>query len=145
MPQVLSLPRMSMGLLSAVARPKTQRPDGLSMAHTLRDLRVHLGVRRELLSRRFRSHVVVSGSEHANAEPPAYRAGSASASKPRPTNSITATGTASETGSGKPAHPARGPRPTPNGDSVPTNPPTATTTAADDAAERGANPQEVSA
>jgi hypothetical protein len=133
MPQVLSLPRMSMGLLSAVARPKAERPEGLSMEHTLRDLRVHLGVRRELLSRRFRSHVVVSGSEHANAEPPAYRAGTAA--------------------SAKPARAAGKPRPTPGGTPATnsTNQPsaatatTATTTAADAAAQRGATPEEVPA
>jgi flavin-dependent dehydrogenase len=85
MPQVLSLPRMTAGLVSAMARPHAERPEGLSLKHTVRDLKVHLGVRKELLSRRFRSHVLVSGSEHANAEPPAYRAAARPAGRTRTT------------------------------------------------------------
>jgi flavin-dependent dehydrogenase len=140
MPQVLSLARLTTGLLGAVARPKAERAHGLSMEHTMRDLRVHLGVRRELLSRRFRSHVVVSGSEHANAEPPTYRPGAA-ASKARPATSDTSSATASDTGSARPARPARNPRPSTNGDST-ANQPTDTTPAA---TRRGTTAEEVPA
>jgi hypothetical protein len=147
MPQVLSLPKLSMGLLSAVAQPKAKRPKGLSIEHTVRDVKVHLGVRRELLSRRFRSHVVVSGSEHANAEPPAYRAGSAaSAGTARPEGA--GSQTTQVAASDKPARPTRRPRPTPHGDPAATSPSTAPSpadTVADSATERGTTPQEVSA
>jgi len=86
MPQVLSLARMGAGLVSAMARPRAERSEGLSLRHTVRDLKVHLGVRGELLSRRFRSHVLVSGSEHPHAEPPAFRGAAArpAARKPSP-------------------------------------------------------------
>ena len=73
MPQILTLPRITSALVIAMARPRHERPEGLTLAHTLRDLRIQLEVRRELLTRPFRSHVRVEGSEHPHAEPPAYR------------------------------------------------------------------------
>lgn len=86
MPQILSLPRLSAGLLAAMAHPRGERPEGLTWKHTKRDLRVHLGVRKELLSRRFRSHVLVADSEHPGAEPPPYRgSGAKTAARPQPT------------------------------------------------------------
>jgi flavin-dependent dehydrogenase len=119
MPQVLSLPRMTAGLLSAMARPRAERPEGLSWQHTKRDLRVHLGVRKELLSRRFRSHVLVADSEHPYAEPPAYRASGASpAARTRPTRDKKPA--AARNGSDDTTTTATSPGTPPAGDSAPT-------------------------
>ena len=75
LPQILTLPRMTAALVSAMARPRRERPEGLTLAHTLRDLKVQLGVRRELLTRPFRSHVRVFGTpECRTARLPARRA-----------------------------------------------------------------------
>jgi flavin-dependent dehydrogenase len=67
--QVLSLPALVTGLADALVRGT-----GGGRAETARDavaeLKIHLGVRRELLGRRFRSSQVVPGSDHPGPCPP---------------------------------------------------------------------------
>lgn len=83
MPQVLTLPRLTVNLVGAVARARSENVAPPSLRHTLRDLRVHLKVRQELRRGRFRSHVAVPGSEHPGAEPPAYRSAPTTREAPR--------------------------------------------------------------
>lgn len=73
MPQVLTLPRLTAGLVSAMKRNESQLPASELARHSLHDLKIHIGVRLEKRLHRFRSHVLLAGSEHGNAEPPAYR------------------------------------------------------------------------
>ncbi|MCW2855531.1 MAG: dependent oxidoreductase [Marmoricola sp.] len=74
MPQVLSLPRLTVGLTSALVHNDSDQSNRELIAAAVRDLKVHLGVRRELRRQRFRNPIPLTGSEHGNAEPPAYRA-----------------------------------------------------------------------
>ncbi len=86
--QVLSLRRLVTGLGDALLRRT-----GASLAGTtseaLADLKVHLGVRQELLGRRFRSSRIVPGSDHPDPQPPALPR---SPSAPRTTARPAATG-----------------------------------------------------
>ena len=74
MPQILTVPRLSRGLVAAIRNNNSELPARDLVSHALHDLRVHLALRRERQLKRFRSHIPLEGSEHAHAEPPTYRA-----------------------------------------------------------------------
>jgi menaquinone-9 beta-reductase len=71
LPQVVTLARMGAGLAGALRRGTSGAPALPTTRAALDELRVHLGVRQELLGRRFRSSRVVPGSEHPDPRPPA--------------------------------------------------------------------------
>lgn len=72
--QVLTIPRLVTGLADALLRG-TGGTGGADRVRTVRsavaDLKVHLGVRQDLLGRRFRSSRLVPGSDHPDPRPPA--------------------------------------------------------------------------
>ncbi|WP_169736880.1 NAD(P)/FAD-dependent oxidoreductase [Pseudonocardia spinosispora] len=71
LPQVLTIPRLIGGLSDALRRGTGGEPVGATVRGAIADLKVHLGVRQELLGRRFRYSGVVVGSEHPDPKPPA--------------------------------------------------------------------------
>lgn len=72
--QVLTIPRLVTGLADALVRG-TEGAGGAGRMATVRsavaDLKVHIGVRQDLLGRRFRSARLVPGSDHPDPKPPA--------------------------------------------------------------------------
>jgi flavin-dependent dehydrogenase len=70
LPQILSLPALVTGLADALRRG-TGTGRGDTVRDAVADLRVHLGIRHDLLGRRFRSTRTVPGSEHPDPNPPA--------------------------------------------------------------------------
>jgi hypothetical protein len=72
--QVLTIPRLVTGLADALVRG-TEGSGGAGRVATVRsavaDLKVHIGVRQDLLGRRFRSARLVPGSDHPDPKPPA--------------------------------------------------------------------------
>jgi flavin-dependent dehydrogenase len=71
LPQVLTLARLGTGLVDALRGGTSGKPAAATMREAVADLKVHVGVRQELLGRRFRSSRVVPGSEHPDPKPPA--------------------------------------------------------------------------
>lgn len=74
MPQVLSLVRLMAGLGDALRLGTSDRSPSDTATDALGELSTHLQVRRELRGKRFRSRVLVSGSDHPDPQPPVYRA-----------------------------------------------------------------------
>jgi flavin-dependent dehydrogenase len=73
LPQVVSLPRMGAGLLSAMRRGTGGHSPSALARDAVDELKVHLRVRQELRGRHFRSSRLIEGSERPDATPPAYR------------------------------------------------------------------------
>jgi hypothetical protein len=59
------------GLVDALRGGTSGKPAAATVREAVADLKVHVGVRQELLGRRFRSSRVVPGSEHPDPKPPA--------------------------------------------------------------------------
>ncbi|MGQ0482255.1 MAG: NAD(P)/FAD-dependent oxidoreductase [Pseudonocardia sp.] len=74
--QVLSVPRLVLGLADALRRRTGDSP-GATVRLALDDLRVHLALRQDLLGRRFRSARLVPGSDHPDPRPPTLPRGGA--------------------------------------------------------------------
>jgi hypothetical protein len=88
------------GLVDALRGGTSGKPAVTTVREAVADLKVHVGVRQELLGRRFRSSRVVPGSEHPDPKPPAptrpvtrTEAVTAAAPVPEDTGRPTTTGT----------------------------------------------------
>ncbi|HEY1973833.1 MAG TPA: FAD-dependent oxidoreductase [Pseudonocardia sp.] len=85
LPQVLTVARLVTGLADALRRGTGGDSVAATTREALADLKVHLGVRQDLLGRRFRSSRVVPGSEHPDPQAPARsRAISRAVNQPTP-------------------------------------------------------------
>jgi hypothetical protein len=92
--QVLTIPRLVTGLADALVRGTGGSDRVGTVRSAVADLRVHIGVRQDLLGRRFRSSRLVPGSDHPDPRPPALpktrtvasvaEAAAAAASEPGP-------------------------------------------------------------
>ncbi|GAA5152312.1 hypothetical protein GCM10023321_20780 [Pseudonocardia eucalypti] len=71
LPEIISLPRIALGLADALRHDAGRDPAGLTR-DALAELKIHLEVRRERRARRFRSTRLVPGSDHPNPEPPGH-------------------------------------------------------------------------
>jgi hypothetical protein len=69
--QVLTIPRLVTGLADALVRGTGDSSPVDTVRSAVADLRVHIGVRQDLLGRRFRSSRLVPGSDHPDPRPPA--------------------------------------------------------------------------